>query len=151
MKVAVPTFGDRVSPRFDCAASFLVLTVDCGEIVQREEVSAAQWPPHERVNYLVRRGVDVVICGGIDRWSAASLGSVGITLYGWVAGSIEESLEALRRGELQALVMPRDGACCGRSRPGHDAAAWQEGPGQTEQPRGVRRGRHRGNRDSLDG
>ena len=33
MKVAIPTFGDRVSPRFDCANTFLVVTLERDEIV----------------------------------------------------------------------------------------------------------------------
>jgi predicted Fe-Mo cluster-binding NifX family protein len=47
-------------------------------------------------------GVDVVICGGIDRWSADSLQSAGVTLYGWISGSIEETFAALLRGELRS-------------------------------------------------
>ena len=104
MKVAIPTFGDRVSPRFDCANTFLVMTLERDEIVHREELSAADWAPHDRINRLVDLGVDSVICGGIDRWSADSLLSVGIDLHGWISGSIEESLAAFRHGELQTAV-----------------------------------------------
>ena len=118
MKVAIPTFGDRVSPRFDCAKTFLVVTLKRDEIVHREELSAAEWAPHDRINRLVDLGVDSVICGGIDRWSADSLLSVGIDLHGWISGSIEESLAALQHGELQADVGMVGGTRCGR-RQGH--------------------------------
>ena len=118
MKVAIPTFGDRVSPRFDCANTFLVVTLQRDEIAQREELSAADWAPHDRINRLVDLGVDTVICGGIDRWSADSLLSVGIDLHGWISGSIEESLAALRHGELQAAVGMVGETRCGR-RQGH--------------------------------
>ena len=104
MKVAIATFGDRVSPRFDCANTFLVVTLERDEIVHREELSAAEWALHDRINRLVDLGVDSVICGGIDRWSADSLLSVGIDLHGWISGSIEESLAAFRQGELQTAV-----------------------------------------------
>ena len=40
MKIAMPTFRDRVSPRFDCAASFLVLTIEHEQVAQRQEISA---------------------------------------------------------------------------------------------------------------
>ena len=116
MKVAIPTFGDRVSPRFDCAGTFLVVTFEQGAITQRQEISAANWAPHERINRLIDLGVTVVVCGGIDRWSADSLLSVGVTLHGWISGSIEESLEALQCGELQSDASCVGDARCGRGR-----------------------------------
>ncbi len=118
MKVAIPRFGDRVSPRFDCANSFLVVTMERDGNAEREELSAADWAPHDRINRLVDLGVDTVICGGIDRWSADSLLSVGINLHGWIFGSIEESLSALQHGELQADVGMAGEARRGR-RQGH--------------------------------
>ena len=114
MKVAVPIFGDRVSPRFDVATSFLVATVDRGEISDRRVLDASEWAPHDRINRLVTLAVDAVVCGGIDRWSAESLRSVDIVLYGWVSGTIEESLAALIRGELEDYAMPVAGERCGR-------------------------------------
>src|SRR5210317_407643 len=107
MKVAVPTFGDRVSPRFDCAVSLLVATLENGEILERRILDASQWAPRERINRLVELGVDVVICGGIDCWSAESLRSVGVSLVGSVAGTIDESLTALLRGELAGDALPQ--------------------------------------------
>ena len=116
MKVAIPTFGDRVSPRFDCANTFLIVTWQRDETAQREELSAADWASHDRINRLVDLGVDTVICGGIDRWSADSLLSVGIDLHRWISGSIEESLAALRHGELQAAAGIVGETRCGRRR-----------------------------------
>ncbi len=37
MKVAIPIFGPRVSPRFDCAPSLLLFTVEDGKVVERGE------------------------------------------------------------------------------------------------------------------
>jgi predicted Fe-Mo cluster-binding NifX family protein len=104
MKIAIPTFGDRVSPRFDCAQKFLVVTLTHGEVAERQELNATDWAPHDRINRLMSLGVDTVVCGGIDRWSTDSLLSVGIQVHGWVTGSIEETLRALRRDELPTGV-----------------------------------------------
>lgn len=101
MRIVVPTFGDRVSPRFDCAASFLVATLDSGRISDRLVLNASGWTPHDRINRLIALGVDAVVCGGIDRWSAESLRSVDIAVYRRVAGTVQESLDALARGELE--------------------------------------------------
>ena len=151
MKVAVPTFGDRVSPRFDCAVSFLVATVDKGQISDRRVLDASEWAPHERINRLVALGVDVVVCGGIDCWSAESLRSVGVSLYAWVAGTIEESLDALIRGKLDDYVTPVAGERCGRAGGGRrvDNSSGSP-PRDTAQRGGGRRhrsGRRRGGSD----
>jgi predicted Fe-Mo cluster-binding NifX family protein len=149
----MPVFGERVSPRFDCAASFLVADVQDGRIVERHEFQAVDWAPHERINRLVQLGVNTVICGGIDRWSAESLRSVGITLYGWISGSIEDTLAALLRGDLHCeAALPagespsrfRDGCRCRDDQP--------DAPALEGRRRGGRRraGRHRGGPDRSD-
>jgi predicted Fe-Mo cluster-binding NifX family protein len=106
MKVAMPTFGNRVSPRFDCANSFLIVTVHAQEILERRELDATHWTPNERVARIIAMGVDAVVCGGIDRYSAESLRDAGITLYGSFAGASEETLQALMRGRLSAERPP---------------------------------------------
>jgi predicted Fe-Mo cluster-binding NifX family protein len=114
MKAAIPTFGERVSPRFDCAARFLLVVIDQGRIAERVEIDALNWAPHERINRLVSLGVEVLVCGGIDRGSSESLRSVGITLHARVAGSIEDVLAALVRGD-QAFGCTHDSASpCGK-------------------------------------
>ena len=40
MKIAIPTFATRVSPRFDCAESVLVVTIDNGQALDRRELAA---------------------------------------------------------------------------------------------------------------
>ncbi len=98
MKIAVPTFGSRVSPRFDCAQVFLVVTTDNMNGVQRQELAATNWTPNERVSQLVALGVNAVICGGIDGWSAESLRSAGIRVYNSIKGDADEAVSTLLRG-----------------------------------------------------
>jgi predicted Fe-Mo cluster-binding NifX family protein len=152
MKIAIPTFGTRVSPRFDCAQAVLIVSVDDGESTRREELVASGWAPHERINKLLELGVDTVICGGIDSWSTESLQSAGVTIYGWVAGEIEDVLAALLRGELDSEAMTEAGGRWGCRRfPGDDVIRSQSpGPGRGVRRRGRRgsgpRGGRRGDR-----
>jgi len=112
MKIAIPTFGTRVSPRFDCAQEVAIVTVDEGRRSERLELAASDWPPHERVHRLLELGVDTVICGGIDRCTTMTLQSAGVTIYGWVAGEVEDALEALLKGDLdQEAAMQGGGRC----------------------------------------
>ena len=65
MKIAVPQENGEVFPHFGHAAEFKIYTVEDfkpieSEIVKIEDVS------HEAVaGYLKKRGVDLLICGGI--------------------------------------------------------------------------------------
>ena len=120
-KVAIPTFGTRVSPRFDCALAILVVAVEDGKPTEREQLSASGWARHERINKLRELGVDTVVCGGIDCWSVGSLQSAGVTVYGWVTGEIEDALVALLRGDLdsEAMIEPGGRRACRRFRGNH--------------------------------
>jgi len=102
VKIAVPVFGSRVSPRFDCAQVFLLVTAEEGSGLQRQELAATNWAPHERINRLMELGVNAVICGGIDWWSAESLRSAGIVVCNAITGDVDEALDALLRGDICA-------------------------------------------------
>jgi len=95
VKVAVATFGERVSPRFDCAQTFLVATVDEGRFSQRQQLFASGWGPIERINRLVALGVEAVVCGGVDRRSAELLKSAGVKVYARQTGRTEDVLTSL--------------------------------------------------------
>jgi predicted Fe-Mo cluster-binding NifX family protein len=105
MKIAIPIFGSRVSPRFDCAQAFLLITVDAGRVMERQELAAAEWAPHERIKRLVEQGTNVVICGGIDWLSVESLQRAGITVCRGVSGEVESALATLLRGEMSSATM----------------------------------------------
>ena len=150
MKIAIATFDTRVSPRFDCAQSVLVITIDEGEPPERQQLAVGQWAPHERINRLLELDVDTVICGGIDRWSVASLQSAGVTIYGWVTGEVEDALAALLRGDLGAEAarggngrqacqrFPGDeGACMGPPGPGKGARGRRGNSGRRRRGSGV--------------
>jgi len=126
MKVAVPEFAQRVSPRFDCANAILVVELADGREVAREQIDSTGWPAEQRVGKLVELGIDTLICGAVDRWSAEALQAAGITVYGWVTGQVEDALACLLRGELQSAAMAgAGGRCCGRWR--FRGGRWSDG------------------------
>lgn len=144
MKIAIPTFRTRVSPRFDCAQEIAIVTVGEGRHSERLELAASDWPPHERIHRLLELGVDTVICGGIDRWSTMTLQSAGVTIYGWVAGEVEDALAALLNGDLDAeAAMQRGGGCrCRRFAGDNGAGTGQPGSAQGTRGRGGGGRRH---------
>jgi predicted Fe-Mo cluster-binding NifX family protein len=112
MKVAIPVFGHRVSPRFDFAPGLILFTLENGKVIGREELSLLPWGPWQRVERLKELQVQTLICGGIDGDSENMLLQERIQVIPWIAGEVQEALDAFLKGNLQrgATIYPR----CGR-------------------------------------
>ena len=139
MKIAIPLFGTRISPRFDHARRFLLVRVENGEIIEREELPAEDWTPLTRVRKLSELGIDTLICSGIDRVSAQQLSFNGIRIYSWVTGEAEDALRCFLSGGLEQGDM----VCSG----GHRCGRWRfkgEGVHRGSDQRGRGKGRGQG-------
>jgi predicted Fe-Mo cluster-binding NifX family protein len=114
MRVAIPIFGPRVSPRFDCAPSLLLFTVENGKVVERGEAYLTHLDLWQRLGRLRELGIQALICGGIDGHSARVLQDYQIQVISWVAGEADEAMKLFLQGELKSgsFLYPR----CGRKR-----------------------------------
>jgi predicted Fe-Mo cluster-binding NifX family protein len=101
MRVAIPIFGARISPRFDFAPALLLLTLENGEVKAREEVSLSPGNPWRRVEKLKEFSVETLICGGIDCHSRRMLENNRIRVIPWIAGEAEEVLDYFLNGSLR--------------------------------------------------
>lgn len=126
MKVAVPVFGTRVSPRFDCDTGLLVADVADGAVRQVEHVPDATSNTLLRIARLRKMGVEAVVCGAITGFVLRHLVANGIQVYPWVFCEASEALEALARGELSAGAPAgmRRGRGYGRRRRGRGGPRW---------------------------
>jgi len=108
MIVAVPVFGERVSPLFDTACNILLVDLEGNEERSRRRVVIDESFPPGKISRLVKLGVNILICGGISRGLLALVENSGIRVIPWVAGEIEEVLAAFKTGELPAssFMMP---------------------------------------------
>ena len=115
MKVAIPYWQGRVSPVLDVAGRFLVVDLEAGHEVSRQDVSLGTAGPLERARELKQAGAEAVICGAISRPVESALQSVGIAVIPHTCGPVEEVLVAFISGQLNqdAFLMP---GCCGRRR-----------------------------------
>ena len=155
MRIAIPTFGTRVSPRFDCAQTVLLVQIEEGSRPETQQLDASGWAPHTRINKLLELGVEVLVCGGIDCWSAQSLQSADVAIFCGVTGEAQEALQAYLRGELlatdSAAVDGESGFARGR-RSAAGAAPGMPGRGQGFGRRGgAGRGGGRGGRGGGGG
>ena len=117
VKIAIPLFGKRVSPRFDCAAQFLILTVENGNIIQREDLLLKEKALTERIKRLSEIKVDTIICSGIDAFSESQLFFQGMRILSWITGEVEDIIRCFLEGNLESgMMMGTGGRCCGRWR-----------------------------------
>ena len=100
MIIAIPIFESRISPRFDCAANLLILTAHDDEISSREEISLRRLPWCQRIELLIQKKVDNILCGGIRRCDFFLLSNAGINVYAGLAGEIDGVLNAFLAGQI---------------------------------------------------
>jgi predicted Fe-Mo cluster-binding NifX family protein len=106
MKIAIPIFENRISPRFDFSPEMWIITVENGELVDQEKLSTSNLNLPKRLEQITSNGVDKVICGGIDGFSLNQLGNRGIDVVPDVIGEAEVAFHLFMRGRL------RPGFCC---------------------------------------
>jgi predicted Fe-Mo cluster-binding NifX family protein len=92
MKIAIPVFHTKISPRFDQTQGFVLLETEDARVIARERLSTKGWAVIDKMKQLVDLGVDTLICGGIDRASLQYLSFNGVKTYSWVTGEVEDAV-----------------------------------------------------------
>jgi predicted Fe-Mo cluster-binding NifX family protein len=121
MKVAIPLFKDRISPRFDVCPEIWIVELNNGKVVNEERWAIETFNLQRRLDQLTSKKVDKVICGGIDSFCVDHLRSMGIDVLHNVAGEAGEVLNFFIRGGL------RPGFYCNERR-GKGSGGWRKGP-----------------------
>jgi predicted Fe-Mo cluster-binding NifX family protein len=99
--VAVALFGTEVSPRFGCGSTFLLAEINGRRIDQQAALDTNAILPCVLPSLLAERGVQTVICGGIQRGFQAALEERGIRVVWGVIGSAADALDAFAAGTLR--------------------------------------------------
>lgn len=105
MKIAIPVFHTKISPRFDGSQGFVLLEIEKNSVIVREELLTEGWTPAAKIRQLVRLGIDGLICGGIDRASMQCLSFNGIKVYSWVTGEVEDAVSCFLNNGLESRIM----------------------------------------------
>ncbi len=100
MRVAIPLYGNRVSPRFAFSERMLVADINDRRVLQQEILRTGRMVDHQRLEQLSSLGIDVFVCGAADPSFLAEAGSVDIRTIPDVAGELDEVLDLLVRGRL---------------------------------------------------
>ena len=100
MKIAVTYEDGKVFQHFGHTETFRFYTVTDGTIVSAETVPVVGSGHSALAGFLLRNGVDTLICGGIGAGAKAALAEAGIRLYGGVTGNADAAVSALLNGTL---------------------------------------------------
>ena len=135
MKVAIPVWQERISPDFDVARRLLVVDIENGSVVRREERELVGADRAEAVRAM---GVEILICGAVSSLLETQLRATGVEVIGETCGPVEQLLDAFMSGTIsdERFRMP---GCCRRRRRFRGAEGWNN-------ERGGRQGGCRGRR-----
>ena len=101
MRVAIPLYGDRVSPRFAFSERTLVADVRDGAAARQETIHTGRLLDEQRLEQLSSLGIDVFVCGAAEPAFLAEAGSLDIRIVPDVAGEKDEVLAMLAKGRLR--------------------------------------------------
>lgn len=86
MKIAVALFGERISPNFSTAPELLILVTQEGSTPCSWKAPMEGMSSRQRAIRLLSMGVDVLLCGGIDRATRVDLERKGVRVVSDLAG-----------------------------------------------------------------
>jgi predicted Fe-Mo cluster-binding NifX family protein len=113
MKLAVPRYAGRISPRFGFTQDILVADVGGGKVPSWETLPIDRHLPEEIPALLARRGVEMVLTGGMNLHFQNLFLSLGIEVIWGLIGTPEEAVEAFLAG----AIRPGMGCCPAGRRP----------------------------------
>lgn len=114
MKVAIPVWGDKISPVFDTATRLMIVDTEA-EHLDRISLSLEGDDLARRCTRMKELGVETLICGAISNPFCRRLVADNIEVIQGISGPKEDVLRAFMKGKLdqEAFLMPwcRRGTC----------------------------------------
>ena len=106
MKIAIPLFNNRVSPRFEFAPALLLATVEGKKVLEKKELNLRGYNLFQRSVLLKEFGVDTLICGGINGFITRVLDWRNVRVISPISGDAEEVLKRFLQGTLGPPFTP---------------------------------------------
>ena len=100
MKIAVTYENGQIFQHFGHTGQFKLYEIADGKVIHTEVADTNGSGHGALAGFLMQRGVDTLICGGIGGGAQAALAEAGIRLYGGVSGDADAAVTALLSGGL---------------------------------------------------
>jgi len=101
MKIAVTYENGDVFQHFGHTEQFKLYQVEGDKIISSEVIGTEGEGHSSLAGFLKRKGIDVLICGGMGGGAKMALAAQGIEFYPGVSGNADMAVEAFLRKELQ--------------------------------------------------
>lgn len=100
MKIAIPTWEDKISPVLDAASRLLIVEVEGQKEASRFETYLEEQGLSHRCVRIHRLGIHTLICGAVSTSFSRMLRASGIDLIPGISGHPEAVLDAYLHGNL---------------------------------------------------
>jgi len=94
MKIAVSYWHNKISPVMDVAENFLIIDILNGKPIKNRKINLSGKSHAEKVEYFVKRNIDVLLCGAISNRYHCLIMAKGIEVIPWLTGDIDGILDA---------------------------------------------------------
>ena len=107
MKIAIPLFENRISPRLDCAKKILLVKVEekNKKVISSRETEIQTGDSSENIEFYVSNEIDTMICGGISIGMQDMLAKHNIRIISWVTGEAQKALDLFLNDKLVSGAM----------------------------------------------
>ena len=122
--VVIPIWKDRVSTTFDFSEKLLIVEMESGREISRQEVIRTGSTIAAGVADIKNNGGQVLLCGAVSRALAQAVLREGIKVIPFVTGDIDSVLAAYLCGKLSDPCFLQPGCCSGARR------RWRHGNGR---------------------
>lgn len=94
-RIAIPLFGDRVSPHFGSSSKMLVVVAENRTVLDQGVFDVEENGPMHQARRLVELGVEEILCGGIHHRLKEWLTNHGVRVVDNQRGKVQEIIEEL--------------------------------------------------------
>ncbi len=101
MIIAIPIFGERVSPRLDLTENLKLFTIKDTTILKSEIIRLISHNKLERINMIIDLNPDLIICNGLSEIFQKEIEKNNIKLIPWTHGEVDEVLQKYLVGSLK--------------------------------------------------
>lgn len=109
VKAAFASWNDRIAPVFDVAQWIQLVETETERIIHQNRESVAGETPSQKAFRLAELEVGILVCGAISRPMQAVITAYGIEVIPFIAGDLQEVIQAWLCGKLAGTneyIMP---------------------------------------------
>jgi predicted Fe-Mo cluster-binding NifX family protein len=108
LKVALPYWQERISPVLDTADNFLIANIGSDDQIESERINLSGKSYSERVQFLKKQGVTLLLCGAVSEYCHGVFVSNGIEVIPWLRGNVDCVIEGFIKSSLHepTFIMP---------------------------------------------